>query len=104
MQAPDFRIESEHLAVGDDIRTPDFDDLTSALWPPESLHKIIQHIANGDGLDTGINPTGTDHQRHALGEITDHFKGKASRSHNHTGSKFRDRHTALPEDISCLLP
>ena len=103
VQTPDFRIESKHLTVGNDIGPADLQNPTGALRLTESFHEIVQHIADGDGLDTCINPAGTDHQGYPFGEIADHFKGEASRSDDHTGPKFRHRHTALPQDVSRVL-
>jgi hypothetical protein len=58
--------------------------------------QVVEHVADGDGLDAGVDPAGTHHDRHALGEVADHLERERPGADDDRGAELGDGDTGLP--------
>lgn len=74
-----------HVAEPDGFRA-DVDDAGGRML--EGLEKVVQGVADGDGLDLMHNPLRGDHDREALGQVANHFEGGGPGTDDGSGAKF----------------
>jgi hypothetical protein len=61
-EASDVCVSVHHLAVGQDFRTSDLEDLTERRFTTEDTNQVLEHIFDGDWLTAGLgDPPRDDH-------------------------------------------
>ena len=73
-QAGDLRVGRHHLPVGQDLRATDVEAAADAGGHRGRPHEIAQDVSNRDGLDPGVDPAGSDHDRKTFGEVAEHLE------------------------------
>src|ERR1700733_4632553 len=98
-----FGVESQHFAIGNDIRAADLDRTPRTVWDVKRLDQIVEDGADGDRLNASVHPAWANHHWHPLGEIADHFERQTSGAHDDPSAKLGNRQAAFPQGIARLL-
>ena len=85
------------LAVGQHVRAADLDDAPGARGRVQRGDQVVEHVANGDGLNARVEPARADHHRQALGQVADDFERQAAGAHDHWRAKLRHRHAGFAQ-------
>ena len=98
-----LRVPEHHLAVGEDVGAADLDDPTGACRGVEAGRKVLEHVADRDGLHARVDPARADHHRQTFGEIADHLERQAAGADDHGGAHLGHRDAAAAQRRACLL-
>jgi len=81
-ETADFGNAQKHFFVGQDIRSPDIVALVVGFGAADHPRQKIQGIADCNGLASGFEPLGGNHERQFFDQIPDDFKGSRTRAHD----------------------
>jgi hypothetical protein len=71
-------VTAQHVAIGQNVCSADFDDAPGTGGCVECGHEIIQQIFDSERLSTRVQPARAYHQWQPLGQVTDDFKREAA--------------------------
>jgi hypothetical protein len=89
--------------VGHHFRAADVEGLPPGFRMFQAALQVMEHIADGNGLHRVVHPAGGEHDRQAVHQIPQYFKGSAARPENHGRPEEGNRHRAGLQNLGHLM-
>lgn len=101
-QPVDAGVAAHHVEVGEDVGAADVEGSADLGRHPGAADQVAQHVADGDGLDTGAHPAGGDHHGQPLGQVAEHLEGGRAGADDDGGAEHRGGDPGGQEDAPDL--
>ena len=101
-QPGDRGVPLHHVAVGEDVRPADVEPAADLGRHRRAADQVVQHVADGDRLDPGVQPARGDHHRQPVGEVAEHLEGRRAGADDDRGPQYGRRHSGGEQDLADL--